>query len=148
MERFPNLAEYALAELDGRPLLVNRTIEGRWEVHEKLTFHRSFRDVDDALELRLFSRDGLLRELKAAGFGDIEFCPQSAIEWGILHPPWSLPLVARKEPLPFPNEHVRELVRALIEMRRQGEAANNARWSRLGRKLGVGSRIELWNRAP
>ena len=48
------------------------------------------------LEMRLFSRDGLLRELGRSGFAGVRVADEPYLPFGIHWPePWSVPVVAR-----------------------------------------------------
>jgi SAM-dependent methyltransferase len=94
-EHFPELNEFTIAALADRLVLVNRTRDGRIEVHEDLLFHGG---PGSTLELRLFSDRHLRQCLLDAGFSGVHFYPGPAPKWGIVHPgEWSLPLAARKE---------------------------------------------------
>jgi hypothetical protein len=93
LEHFPALHDYRIVDEDSRKVLHNVTPQGDTERFENLVFHGG----DGAtLEMRLFSRDGLVRELNAAGFGRVSFegdgYPPFGIAWD--HP-WSIPIVAR-----------------------------------------------------
>ena len=93
-EHFPHLYDYALARLRDRTVLVNRTPEGRVEVHEDLCFHGG---AGDTLEMRLFAERDLRRYLRTAGFEAVEIYGEAADDWGIRHEgDWSLPIAARK----------------------------------------------------
>lgn len=97
LERFPELAEYAVVDVRGRPLLVNRTRDGRWQVTDDLVFHGG---PGETLELRVFSRDAVVRHLEAAGFAAVVECADDIEEHGIVWPKrWSAPFVARRPPL-------------------------------------------------
>jgi SAM-dependent methyltransferase len=66
LERFPNIHEFKLVEFTpGEWILVNRTVDRRWEVHEGLIFHGG---PGVTVEMRLFSERDLLDQLCAAGF--------------------------------------------------------------------------------
>jgi SAM-dependent methyltransferase len=93
LEHFPELHDYQL-ENAGTPAAVlrNRTRDGRRQEFRNLVFHGG----DGAtLEMRLFSRAGLLRELEQAGFVEITFHDQPVLASGIhWAEPWSLPITA------------------------------------------------------
>ena len=75
-------------------VLVNRTADGRYTLHEKLCFHGG---PGTTLEMRVFCRADLIRQLSEAGFVGIQVMDTDAPEWGILHKcPWSLPLLAQR----------------------------------------------------
>jgi Methyltransferase domain len=94
VEHFPDLHDFRIVEaVEGTRRLQNRTREGSEQAFDGLVFHGG----DGAtLEMRLFSRAALLRELRDAGFSRVrladEACPRFGIVW---RHPWSVPLVAR-----------------------------------------------------
>lgn len=143
VERFPSLHRFTIAEIDGKPVVVNRREDGGLEAFDELVFHRAPESEDTSLEVRLFSRAGLEQALRTAGFDDIAFHGESCLRYGILHRDWSQPVVARKAGGPAPPAHVAELARRLGSLRRQSSAANGSRWSRLGRRFGVGPTVNL-----
>jgi hypothetical protein len=61
---------------------------------DHLTFHGG---EGETLEMRVFSKSGLLRELARAGFEDIRIHADACEEFGIVWTqPWSLPITARR----------------------------------------------------
>lgn len=96
VEHFPDLHEYETLTFHGRPILVNRTRDGRWQVFDDLVFHGG---EGETLELRRFAREPLLRQLAAAGFVDIVEHTREVEEYGIVWStgwPLSVPVVARR----------------------------------------------------
>lgn len=92
-EHFPELADFRIAQEHGVWRLHNRTIDGREQVYDDLVFHGG---PGTTLEMRLFSRAGLLREFAAAGFRDVRIAAEPCLPFGIVWPePWSVPIVAR-----------------------------------------------------
>ena len=93
-EHYADLNEYEIVDFKDRRVLVNRTVAGDWEVFDNLVFHGG----DGAtLEMRLFSRDAVLRQLRAAGFADVALNDAPCPEFGIVWPePWGLPFLARR----------------------------------------------------
>jgi SAM-dependent methyltransferase len=100
-EHFPNLRNYEIVNEGDEQILINHLPDGSTETHRDLIFHGG----DGAtLEMRLFSRDGLLQNLKDAGFIEIQFLRENVHRYGIINKyPWSLPLVARKSASPPAN---------------------------------------------
>jgi SAM-dependent methyltransferase len=93
VEHFPDLHDWTLSEEHGRWKLANRTADGRTQTYGDLVFHGG---PGTTLEMRLFSRDALLRELARAGFADVRVADEPYLPFGILWPePWSVPVVAR-----------------------------------------------------
>lgn len=93
-EHFPNLHKWVVEgdKLSGYRLR-NLREDGVEEVFEDLVFHGG---PGSTLEMRLFSRDSLLAELKAAGFSDVRIADEDLPEIGVLWPcHWSLPVLAR-----------------------------------------------------
>jgi SAM-dependent methyltransferase len=93
-EHFPGLFEWKLAEENGAWNLTNKRRDGTAQRFENVVFHGGPGLV---LEMRLFTRGGLGRELSAAGFRSIEFEIEECPAYGIVFPyPWSRPIVARR----------------------------------------------------
>jgi len=92
VEHFPDLHDWRLEERSGTWHLHNRTVDGREQTFDRLVFHGG---PGTTLEMRLFSRDALLRAFDAAGFTRVRIaadpCPRFGIEWP---EPWSVPMVA------------------------------------------------------
>ena len=94
VEHFPHLNEWEIVARDRRHVLINTRKDGTREEFDNLVFHGG---PGTTVEMRLFSRAALLRELKAAGFTEITVFDTPVLEYGIIHwYPWSLPIVARK----------------------------------------------------
>ncbi|HVW10277.1 MAG TPA: methyltransferase domain-containing protein [Bryobacteraceae bacterium] len=95
-EHFPNLYNWRLIEENGEWRLENRRRDGGLEVFHNLCFHGG-RGL--ALEMRIFAKRSLEKELREAGFSSIEFDNQENADCGIIFPyPWNYPIVARKAP--------------------------------------------------
>jgi SAM-dependent methyltransferase len=93
-EHFPDLHEFTLASLGGRPVLVNRRRDGSTEVFDNLVFHGG---PGSTLEMRFFTDQSLRAALLEAGFSSVHFSAEDQPEFGIAHAePFSLPMVARK----------------------------------------------------
>jgi len=126
VEHFPELHEYAVVRLGERHVLVNRTREGKVEVHENLVFHGG---PGATLEMRVFSESDLRRMLAGAGFGEVRIYGQDCPEFGIVRDGLcSLPLAARKGEFAFGVDAARELME-------QWDGLMRSRWLRLGAKL-------------
>lgn len=93
-EHFPNLHEFEIVEsAGGRPHLVNTRPDRSQEFFDDLIFHGG---PGHTLEMRLFARDSLQRELEAAGFSNIRFDADPVPDFGIhWQHPWSIPIIAR-----------------------------------------------------
>lgn len=92
-EHFPDLHEWSLDQRDGRYVLANRTRDGRRQTFDDLVFHGG---PGSTLEMRLFSKAAVLRELEAAGFRRVRIADEPCLRYGIHWPePWSVPIVAR-----------------------------------------------------
>jgi hypothetical protein len=93
-EHFPDLHDWRLYEEAGAWKLFNRRRDGASETFSNLVFHGG---PGLALEMRVFTRADVERQLRAAGFDSVEFDCQELKEWGIVFPyPWSHPVVARR----------------------------------------------------
>ncbi len=95
VEHFPRLHEYqTIPRKDGSWAVLNTTSDGVSEIFENVTFHGG---AGLALEMRLFSEEGLLRDLEAAGFRNVSVADEPDYTAGVFWTDaWSLPLVARK----------------------------------------------------
>ncbi len=94
IERFPELHDYAIVNLGGSPVLINRSKEGELEIRGDLIFHGG---VGATLEMRLFSKKDLAASLFQAGFREVVFQTEPVPAFGIVFEgEWSLPMVARK----------------------------------------------------
>jgi SAM-dependent methyltransferase len=93
-EHFPNLHQHELVEFRGRFILLNRTVDRRWEVFEELVFHGEYGSF---LEMRVFSEKSLLNHLRAAGFEQISVRREACLEFGIVWlKPIGRPILARR----------------------------------------------------
>jgi hypothetical protein len=152
-EHFPDLYQFGLAHVGKSVVLVNRTLSGRLEVFENLTFHGP--GAGKALEMRQFTEEALRQILVEAGFKQICIYVENDLDFGIVHAEtWSLPIGARKADFMLGGESVREIMKEWVSLRRRcdAEAANlnaeldganaqlsalaKSRWVRIGRKLG------------
>lgn len=94
-EHFPELHDFRIEERSGRRVLINRTALGVEQEFPDLVFHGG---EGDTLEMRVFSESDLLRDLRSAGFNDIQLLSSPCFEFGIWHRiPASLPIIARRE---------------------------------------------------
>jgi SAM-dependent methyltransferase len=115
-EHFPDLHEFTLASLGGRPVLVNRRRDGGTEVFENLVFHGG---PGSTLEMRFFTDGSLRQALLEAGFTSVHFSAENQPEFGVAHrEPFSLPMVARKGQFHAPGA---ELAREYLEAFRLAE---------------------------
>jgi SAM-dependent methyltransferase len=93
-EHFPRLHNYRIVSFDDDFVLVNRTVEGRYELHRDLVFHGG---PGETLEMRVFCESELQTHFARAGFTDVRICAANVPEFGVIHKhPWSLPIVARR----------------------------------------------------
>lgn len=93
-EHFPELYQYEIVSGGkGKTRLRNITVDGREQWFDNLVFHGG---VGATLEMRVFSKNSLLNELKKAGFKQVDFYSAPKWDYGIYwHQPWSIPIVAR-----------------------------------------------------
>jgi len=95
-EHFPHLHKFKLEKREGKRTLINRTRDGGIEEFSDLVFHGG---EGETLETRQFSESGLLKNLRQAGFNDIQIMKDSYFVFGIYwRHPWSLPIIARVNP--------------------------------------------------
>jgi SAM-dependent methyltransferase len=92
VEHFPDLNDYKILGKGKDRYLVNVSEDGQTKVFHNLVFHGG---KGETLEMRLFSRAGLLRLLETSGFHDIQIHSQSMPQWGIVNRSlFSLPITA------------------------------------------------------
>jgi SAM-dependent methyltransferase len=95
VEHFPDLYDFHLEKTPaGNYMLVNNRRDGATETFHDLVFHGG---EGLTLEMRVFSRDSLLRELEQAGFQAARICAEPDFAHGVYWDcGWSLPVLARK----------------------------------------------------
>ncbi|MCL2308695.1 MAG: class I SAM-dependent methyltransferase [Proteobacteria bacterium] len=94
IEHFPELFEYKIVGEGADQQLINRTRDGREQCFDNLVFHG---DDGATLEMRLFSRDDLIRLLQGAGFSDVRIHSRPIPSIGVIQiEPFSLPITAIK----------------------------------------------------
>ena len=94
VEHYPDMASFAVADVGGHYVLVTRDHEGRFALRTDPVFHGG---PGTTLEMRVFSRGGMLADLAAAGFTDIRVLDENVPEWGIFQPhAYGVPVMARK----------------------------------------------------
>ena len=96
LEHYPRLHKYQAVKSRGKIVIENTTANGDREIFENPVFHGG---PGEALEMRVFGEEALMRELSRAGFSDVEIMKDSDFEFGVYwKEPWSRPIVARKKP--------------------------------------------------
>jgi len=136
LEHYPELAEAAFAEINGRTVLVGRSSDGGYHVFDGLTFHGG---AGSTLERRIFSDAGIRKGLAAAGFPIVHFDSLGNRGFGVdLSAPCSLPVIATRVPFALCASGVSELVGQLLSARAALNAVRSSRWLRLGRTFGAG----------
>jgi SAM-dependent methyltransferase len=94
VEHFPELYDWRIERTATTCTLLNTTADGRSQRFGDLVFHGG---EGETLEVRIFSQEGVLGELRRAGFTDIHMHGEPFAEFGIVWPDdWSLPITARK----------------------------------------------------
>ena len=97
IEHFPELHDYAILEAGGRLVLRNVTKSGVLQIFDALTFHGG---PGATLEMRQFSEESLVEDLREAGFGTVNIYPARHLEHGIYWPEdWGLPMSLRPVPV-------------------------------------------------
>lgn len=81
-EHFADLYDYKIISRNGKKILINKMQNGKEQVFENLRFHGG---CGDTLEMRVFSRPSLVREIEKAGFHNITFHDSNIPEYGILN---------------------------------------------------------------
>jgi SAM-dependent methyltransferase len=154
-EHFPELNEFRILRLGDSEVLVNRRRDGSLEVRDDLIFHGG---SGATLEMREFGMTALESKLISAGFREVFFLTGNLPPIGVLFDhDVSQPLIARKELFVMNRCAVSQLVELwhraseLAEGRQdraetlaaQVRMAEESRWLRLGRKLGVGPKFSV-----
>lgn len=109
IEHYPNATGYTVVEKAGHYNVILHNRDGGETVDEHPIFHGG---PGSTLEMRLFSRDGVVAELKAAGFVDIAVHDQAAPQWGVFPRVHGAPITARR-----PATAVQKLKNVLRRMR-------------------------------
>ena len=81
VEHFPELYNYKLVQREGGTILANTTRDGRNQEFDNLCFHGG---DGETLEMRIFSKSSLLKEIRKAGFREIRLYETSIPDYGIL----------------------------------------------------------------
>lgn len=79
-EHFPDLHNYQLVKVGDEVILRNMTKSGEMQEYRELVFHGG---PGETLEMRRFGKEGLIRDLKRAGFVKIGFQRDPVFEHGI-----------------------------------------------------------------
>ena len=97
VEHFDNLHDFTIEQTDGDFILKNTSVDGTITKYNDLVFHGSC-SGGAMLEMRVFSENSLLNELKNAGFKNIKIHKEPfmkyGIHWGQMD--WSLPISATR----------------------------------------------------
>jgi SAM-dependent methyltransferase len=91
VEHFPELHQYSIQKRQDQWVLLNKTCDGREQEFTEITFHGGPGTI---IEMRRFGKDGLLRNIHDAGFGDIKLYDEEYLSAGIR---W-MPYVAEEAP--------------------------------------------------
>ena len=141
IEHFPRLHETGLTEINGRPILVNRSEDGKYEVFDQLVFHGG---QGSTLELRVFSETDIRAWLATAGFTTVRFEATGNPRLGVVFEgPCSLPIIASREPFSLSVSGISEIAGQLAAASALLNRVRESSWLRLGRVLGLGPRIQL-----
>jgi len=139
-ERFPTLLHHSLVNVGGKTVLVGRTAEDAFEVHDQLVFHMGH---GATLEHRQFSESGLLQAFRNQGFTHARIDAAESPAYGVHYDsPCSLPLVAAQQEFTLPPATTAELVQELMKYQGAVTTAAGSRWFQLGRRLGLGPRLD------
>lgn len=135
-EHFAGTGEFGLAQVGGKMVLVRRDSEGALSASEDVVFHVGC--AGPALEMRLFSEEGLRAAVRAAGFEELRIYSESVPEFGIVPAEkWSLPMVARRGRLQLSGDTARELVEQWRDAHGTLKRLSKAFWFRVGWRLGL-----------
>ncbi len=94
LEHYPDLNHFTIERRENKYAVINTTVAGERQVFSEPVFHGG---AGLTLEMRIFSRASLIRQLKAAGFAEVDVVDEDCAEFGIS---WgqdpSVPIIARK----------------------------------------------------
>ncbi len=139
IEHFPDLQQHGLATIDGTTVLVNRLPGGGYHVHDRLTFHGG---QGSTLEMRIFAETDVRALLNAAGLTAIHFDGKESLEHGVVFSgPCSLPVTASRGSFSLNSDGITELVEQWALERKTLEMVRESRWVQLGRRLGIGPKL-------
>jgi len=149
-EHFPELREYRVVPLGESQVLINRRADGTLEIRDDLIFHGG---TGSTLEMREFGATSLRQKLCAAGFREVEFLTDNVPDFGILFDhDVSQPLIARKERFAMESRTIAEFTDAYRAAKQEAwhghecaeriRLAASSRWVKLGRRLGVGPKLD------
>lgn len=94
LERFADLHDYRIIQFGQDYVLVNRTNDGRYALHDKPCFYSG---PGTTLEMRISCRKDIINHLIDADFTDVKVLDDDVSQWGILHKhPWSFLILARR----------------------------------------------------
>ena len=114
-EHFADFHNFAVVDLNGSWVLVNRHPDGRIETRQDLVFHGG---EGSTLEMRVFAESDLKRLLCEAGFTDIRIAGGNHPQFGIYQSNlWSLPIAARKAPVAIDRSAFLDLAGCYAETR-------------------------------
>ena len=80
-EHFPDLFDFEIVTEHSKNVLINKTKQGEEQKFENLRFHGG---PGATLEMRLFSKSSLLKNIKKAGFKNIKVYDNNIPEFGII----------------------------------------------------------------
>jgi SAM-dependent methyltransferase len=144
-EHFGKLYQFGLAQVGDRVLLVNRTAEGKIEVHDDLVFH--FGSSGPVLEMREFSESALRSGFIAAGFGEVRIYSENDEAFGIVNAEsWSLPIAARRGSFVFTRDSAGDVLEQWATLRKRSRELAGSFWVRLAGKLGLVDLAPLMDR--
>jgi SAM-dependent methyltransferase len=93
-EHYPEMQDFAVAELGGRRCVVVLNRNGSLMLDPEPVFHGG---AGVTLEMRMLSENDVLAHLASAGFEDVQIKCEDVPEWGIYHKrDFELPILARK----------------------------------------------------
>ena len=112
VEHYPELHDYRVVQFGDEYVVINRTVDGRYVVHQNPVFHGG---PGTTLEMRIPSLNELARHMQAAGF-TFQVFEANVPEWGIIYTQQpDRPILAKKPAAADlgerPSNALRELIR-------------------------------------
>jgi SAM-dependent methyltransferase len=134
VERFPDLHEFGLAQVGGRPVLVNRTRSGELQATDDLVFHMGA--SGPSLEMREYSESSLKALLAGAGLERIRIYGEDYPPFGIVRSEnWSLPMAARRSAPGLSGDATRDVLEQWRDQMELMKRIRGSFWFRAAMKL-------------
>lgn len=141
-EHFPDMREYGLTSISGKPVLIKRRTDGSYEASDQIAFHGG---AGQTLEMRVWSAEDLQKHLETAGLVNIRFVVEGCEGFGVpSHGSGSIPIIASRSSFTMPQDAITELMEQYAKHQSILHEVASSRWLRTGRRLGLGPQLEKY----